>query len=78
MKEPNNKGECRGSLNILAACGYNSGLCDALSTDPVRGIIGDEPDLERRIRHFGAHKIAMPEIQPFSTILYRQFEEETA
>ena len=34
MKEPNNKGECRGTLNILAACGYNQGLCDALATDP--------------------------------------------
>lgn len=61
-REPRNRGECRGSLNILAACGYNDGLCDALATDPMKGILGDVPDLERRVLHFGAHKIAPPEI----------------
>ena len=52
-KEPNNKGECRGTLNILAACGYKKGLCEALASDSLAGIVGDQPDLERRVRHFG-------------------------
>ena len=41
-KKPINDGECRVSLNILAECGYNRGLCVLLNTDPETGIIGDE------------------------------------
>ena len=26
LRKPNNKGECRMSLNILKECGYNAGL----------------------------------------------------
>jgi hypothetical protein len=34
MKQPDNQGECRISLNILRDCGYNHGLCRLLNTNP--------------------------------------------
>jgi hypothetical protein len=33
-KLPDNEGECRITLNILKACGYNEGLCAHLCTHP--------------------------------------------
>ena len=69
-KLPDNDGECRDTLNILKTCGYNTGLCAHLSTDPLNGILGDELDLARRRAAFGVHKMALPRIQAFSTILY--------
>lgn len=74
-KPPDNDGECRVTLNILKNCGYNSGLCAHLNTDPVNGILGDELDLQRRRAAFGAHKLALPQIEAFSTILHQQFED---
>ena len=74
-KLPDNEGECRIGLNLLKACGYNAGLCSHLCTDRSKGIIGDAADLRRRKEVFGVHSIAMPEIQPFTTILYCQFED---
>lgn len=75
IKEPDNTGECRVSLNMLAECGYNDGLCALLNTDPDTGIIGDQEDIERRIKQFGGHQIALPKIQSFFTLLARQFED---
>lgn len=74
-KLPDNDGECRDTLNILKTCNYNAGLCAHLNTDPQNGILGDEMDLARRRAAFGVHKMAMPNIQGFSTILYQQFED---
>ena len=48
LKQPDNQGECRVSLNILKDCGYNRGLCRLLNTNMDSGIIGDVKDLERR------------------------------
>jgi hypothetical protein len=45
MKQPDNQGECRISLNILRDCGYNQGLCRLLNTNAQTGIIGDRKDL---------------------------------
>jgi len=45
---PENKGESRQSLNILKACGYNTGLCNLLATDARTGIVGDAADIIRR------------------------------
>lgn len=53
IKLPDNQGESRISLNILKDCGYNHGLCKLLNTDPEIGIIGDQDDLNRRIKIFG-------------------------
>ena len=41
MKQPDNEGEARTSLNILEDCGFNRGLCRLLNTDMETGIIGD-------------------------------------
>jgi hypothetical protein len=71
VKLPDNKGECRVSLNILKDCGYNKGLCRLLNSDPETGIIGDRKDLERRQLLFGKHSIALPRIETFFTILAR-------
>jgi len=60
MKKPDNLGECRVSLNILAECSYNDGLCRLLGTDKDTGIIGDTKDLKRRREAFGDHAIAIP------------------
>jgi len=75
IKEPDNQGECRVSLNILRDCGYNHGLCRLLNTDKDTGIIGDKRDLERRQALFGKHSIALPKIQSFWVLLARQFED---
>ena len=48
LRMPDNKGECRVSLNILKACGFNDGLSRLLGSDVKTGIIGDDEDLERR------------------------------
>lgn len=40
-KVPDNDGECRITLNILKACGYNKGLCAHLNTDLQNGVLGD-------------------------------------
>lgn len=74
-KLPDNEGECRETLNILKACGYNSGLCAHLNTDPLHGILGDEIDLERRRCAYGVHRLALPKTQSYMTILYSQFED---
>jgi len=71
IKEPDNVGECRVSLNILRDCGYNHGLCRLLNTDKETGIIGDKKDLERRQALFGKHSIALPKIQSFWVLLAR-------
>lgn len=76
IKIPDNKGECRTSLNILKDCGYNEGLCSYLNTDMETGIIGDKDDLQRRKQIFGNHSIALPSIQSFFTLLARNFEED--
>ena len=60
VKEPDNEGECRVSLNILRDCGYNFGLCRLLNSNPETGIIGDKEDIERRQLHFGKHSVALP------------------
>lgn len=73
--KPPNQGECRNTLNMLKECQYNQGLCRLLGTDPKTGIIGDKADIERRRAAFGGHTIALPRIQSFRTILYRQFED---
>lgn len=70
-KLPDNDGECRMTLNILKKCGYNEGLCSHLNTDPNNGILGDKKDLERRHSAFGYHKLPLPMIQSFRTILYQ-------
>jgi magnesium-transporting ATPase (P-type) len=75
MKQPDNQGECRISLNILRDCGYNPGLCRLLNTNAQTGIIGDRRDLERRVALFGKHSIALPTIESFLTLLARQFED---
>ena len=75
VREPDNQGECRVALNVLRDCGYSAGLCALLSTDPDTGIIGDARDLQRRQRLFGKHSIALPKVQPFATLLARQFED---
>jgi len=41
VKQPDNQGESRISLNILKDCGYNQGLCVLLNSDKETGIIGD-------------------------------------
>lgn len=74
-KLPDNDGECRMTLNILRDCGYNDGLCSHLNTDPQNGILGNELDLERRRKAFGVHRVPLPKIQDFKTILYQQFED---
>jgi hypothetical protein len=48
IKQPDNEGECRVSLNILKDCGYIKGLCKLLNSDPVTGIVGDKQDILRR------------------------------
>lgn len=45
---PPNHGESRNSLNILKACGYNTGLTQLLVTSTESGITGDDEDIERR------------------------------
>ena len=59
-KKPDNEGECRVTLNILKNCGYMTGLCAHLNTDPINGILGDNMDIERRRNLFGVHKMALP------------------
>jgi hypothetical protein len=71
IKQPDNEGECRISLNILRECGYNAGICELLSTDIVNGINGDKMDLERRRKQFGRHAIQVPKIPSFETFLSR-------
>lgn len=46
-----------------------------LSTDPVNGINGDKEDIERRIKAFGKHSIALPKIPSFFHFLENQFED---
>jgi len=75
MKNPDNEGECRVSLNILRDCGYSAGLCALLGSDKETGIIGDKNDILRRQQIFGKHSIALPRIQSFMTLLARQFED---
>ena len=75
MKKPDNLGECRVSLNILAECSYNDGLCRLLGTDKDTGIIGDTKDLKRRREAFGDHAIAIPQSQKFTYFLDSQFED---
>lgn len=41
LMKPDNQGECRMSLNILKDCGYITGLCSCLNTDPDNGIQGN-------------------------------------
>lgn len=53
IREPDNQGECRVSLNILKSCGYNEGLCRLLNSDKDTGIIGDDTDIKRRKLLFG-------------------------
>jgi hypothetical protein len=48
IKQPDNTGECRVSLNVLKDCGYIPGLCRLLNTDKDTGILGDQKDVERR------------------------------
>jgi len=48
IKQPDNEGENRVSLNILRDCGYNFGLCRLLNSDKDTGIIGDKEDIMRR------------------------------
>ena len=48
LKQPDNEGESRQSLNMLRDCGYNDGLVQLLVSDKESGIIGDHRDLERR------------------------------
>jgi hypothetical protein len=69
-RTPDNKGECRNTLNMLKECQYNKGLARLLGTDIKTGIIGDKPDIERRQNIFGKHTIALPKISSFATILY--------
>jgi hypothetical protein len=45
---PDNEGEERISLQMLAECGYNDGICQLLASDPDTGIVGDEMDITRR------------------------------
>lgn len=75
IKQPDNEGECRVSLNILKDCGYIKGLCKLLNSDPVTGIVGDKQDILRRQKVFGKHSIALPEISKFWTLLSRNFED---
>jgi len=75
IKMPENKGESRISLKILKDCGYNTGICEHLSTDPINGINGDKEDIERRKKVFGTHSIALPKIPSFFTFFARQFED---
>jgi Ca2+-transporting ATPase len=75
IRQPDNKGECRNSLNILKECGYNEGLCKLLSTDIETGIGGDVEDIKRRQAVFGKHSIALPKIQSFFNLLARNFED---
>ena len=75
IKLPDNLGECRNSLNILKECGYNQGLCRLLGSDPETGISGDAEDIKRRQVAFGKHSIALPEIESFSNLLARNFED---
>ena len=75
IKEPDNQGECRSSLNILKECGYNEGLCRLLSTDIQTGIGGDNDDIIRRQLTFGRHSIAVPDIESFFNLLARNFED---
>ncbi len=48
IKIPDNKGECRVSLNVLKDCCYINGLCRLLNSDPINGIVGDKQDILRR------------------------------
>jgi hypothetical protein len=75
MKQPDNEGEARVSLNMLRDVNYNIGLCKRLSSDAETGIIGDEKDLRRRQVIFGKHAIALPEIQTFFDLLCANFED---
>ena len=72
---PDNVGECRETLNMLKECQYAHGLCRLLGSDFKTGIIGDKEDIERRQQYFGKHTIPNPQIQPFMTLLYSQFED---
>lgn len=71
LRMPDNKGECRVSLNILKDCGYGHGLSRLLSTNHETGIIGDVEDIKRRQKVFGHHYIALPSIESFETLLSR-------
>jgi magnesium-transporting ATPase (P-type) len=75
IRQPDNLGESRISLNILKKCGYSEGLCALLNSDGETGIIGNNADIERRHELYGKHQIALPRIESFYTILARQFED---
>ena len=75
IKMPDNEGESRDSLEILAKCGYSDMLCKRLRTEPETGIIGDSADLARRREIFGKHSIQLPVIQTFYKLLARQYED---
>jgi len=75
IKMPDNEGECRISLNILAECSYNEGLCRLLCTEKDTGIIGDVRDIKRRQKFYGTHAIALPKTASFEHLLSSQFED---
>ena len=75
IRQPDNQGECRISLNILKDCGYNQGLCTLLNTNKDTGIIGDSKDIERRQIIYGKHSIALPKVETFWNLLARNFED---
>ena len=74
-KLPDNKGECRQSLNILEKYGHTKGLLQLLCTEKDTGINGDFNDIQRRQRIYGSNKLALPTITPYSDILAEKFED---
>jgi len=74
-KVPDNKGECRQSLNILEKFGYTKGLLQLLNTEKDTGINGDFSDIQRRQRIYGKNKIALPKITPYMDQLAKCFED---
>ena len=77
IRQPDNDGESRISLNILRDCGYSHGLCRLLNSDKETGIIGDKQDISRRQTVFGKHTIAMPTLSGFWILLSRNFEDSS-
>ena len=63
------------NLNLLKSFGYNAGLCSLLNTHPESGILGDEDDLDRRRKLFGANHFPVPTITPWCDLLAAQFED---
>jgi magnesium-transporting ATPase (P-type) len=75
LRRPGNDGETRLSLNILKECGYARGLTQLLVSDENTGIVGDEIDVARRQKLFGANKIILPRITSISDLMASQFED---